>query len=106
MDTVILVVSIAAVFTIGYAVVWTVRAAHRVGLRRFAGALRALVSASLAAFVKLIKPARHPSRSGTTGGDNVFDLTEDLRIARESRKKAEEALPLRYHDDHFDYDSP
>jgi len=104
-DTVILVLSAAALFTIGYGVVWTVRAIRRVGVRRFAGALGALVWASLLAFVKLIKPARHPSSSGTTGGDNVFDLTEDLRIARESREKAKEGLPLRYHD-HFDYDSP
>ena len=39
MDIVILVVSAAAVFTVGYAVFWTVRAIRRVGLRRFARAL-------------------------------------------------------------------
>jgi len=106
MGTLIFLASALVVLTLGYVTFWTVRAVRRVGLRRFAGALGGLIAASLVALVRLIKPELHPSREGTTGGDDVFDLAEDLRIARESRKKAEDALPLRYHDDPFDYDSP
>ncbi|MGH8470764.1 MAG: hypothetical protein ACREVY_17925 [Gammaproteobacteria bacterium] len=84
MDIVILVVSAAAVFTVGYTVFWTVRAVRRVGLGRFARALGALVWAMLVACVKLIKPSRHPSRAGTTGADDAFDLMDDFRIAQES----------------------
>ena len=42
MDTFILAVSAAVLFTLGYGVVWTVRAVRRVGIRRFARALGAL----------------------------------------------------------------
>ena len=53
MDTVILVLSAAAVFIMSYGFAWAVRAVRRVGVRRFAGALGALVWAVLVAIGKL-----------------------------------------------------
>ena len=59
MDTFILAVSAAVLFILGYGVVWTVRAVRRVGIRRFARALGALVWACIAGQIKFVH-ARMP----------------------------------------------
>jgi hypothetical protein len=86
MDTFILAVSTAVLFTLGYGVVWTVRTVRRVGVRRFAGAVTALASALIMAVARLFKRSdESPDRGG-----NFIDVVEDLRIAREHRRLSEE----------------
>ena len=63
MDTFILAVSAAVLFTLGYGVVWTVWAVRRVGPRRFARALGALVWAVLVATSRLFLPEKASSES-------------------------------------------
>ena len=85
MDTVILAVSIAALFTLGYVVVWTVRAVRRVGPRRFARALGALMWAVVQALIKLLTPI--PDKTLRNDGKRKqyrwVDAWDDMRIADE-----------------------
>ena len=53
MDTFILAMSAAVLFTLGYGVVWAVRAVRRMGVHQFAGAVAALASAVIMAIARL-----------------------------------------------------
>jgi hypothetical protein len=91
MDTALLLVSAGAFFTVGYGIFWTVCAVRRVGVRRFAEALGALVWAVLAAIAKLFNPSKEgtaPSRNDR--GDGFIHVIEDLRIAHEHQRLSEE----------------
>lgn len=78
MDTLILVLGTAGLFTVGYAVFWTVRAVRRVGPRRFAVALGALAWAVLVACSKLFRPDRGAWRWKHYHRDDVWiDVVED-----------------------------
>ncbi len=91
MDMVILVVSAAVLFTLGYGVVWTVRAVRRVGVRRFAGAVTALASAVIMAVARLFKRSDESQVSNQNNrGGHFIDVVEDLRIAREHQRLSEE----------------
>jgi hypothetical protein len=65
MDTFMAAMSAAAMFTLGYGVVWTVRAVRRVGSRQFARALGSLVWAVLVTTFRLFLPERASTDSGS-----------------------------------------
>ena len=97
MDTVILVVSVAAVFTVGYAVVWTVRAVRRVGLRRFARALGALVWAVLVACFKLFTTGPYAwQRKQPDRGGVPIDVIEGEESSSRTNPGANIGLCLNY----------
>ena len=101
MDTFILAVSTTALFTLGYGVVWTVRALRRVGVRRFAGAVATLASAVIMAVARLFKRSdESPVLNQNNRGGNFIDVVEDLRIAREHQQLSEEGTisPLHSYD--------
>jgi hypothetical protein len=85
MDIVILVISAAAVFTVGYAVFWTVHAVRRVGLYRFIRALGAFMWAVVQALIKLLTPL--PDKTLRNDGKRKqyrwIDAWDDMRIADE-----------------------
>ncbi len=76
MDTFILALGTAALFTAGYAVFWTIRAVRRVGSRQLVRALGALVWAVLVATFRLFLPERAStdpaSGEATKPGADVF----------------------------------
>lgn len=91
MATFTLVVSTAVLCTIGYGVVWTVRAVGRVGMRRFAQALAALAHAVITAVARLFKPSNQDTASNQNKrGEDFINLIEDLRIASEHQRLSEE----------------
>ncbi|MGH8567910.1 MAG: hypothetical protein ACREXU_07785, partial [Gammaproteobacteria bacterium] len=92
MDTFILAVSTAVLFTLGYAVFWAVRAVRRVGPRRFARALGTLVWAVLAAILKLFTPVRREVKPSNVRKDDYSwgDACDDLRIAKKSQRISED----------------
>ena len=85
MDTFILAVSAAVLFTLGYGVVWTVRTVVRVGIRRFSRALGTLVWALLVASSKLFLSSKNEALNRDTGRDErVADAYDDIRFADEA----------------------
>jgi hypothetical protein len=84
MDIFILAVSAGVLFTVGYAVIWTVRAVRRVGPRRFARALGAFVWAVLVAIRKLFTPVRREVEPSNLRKDGYSwgDACDDLRITK------------------------
>jgi len=83
-DTFILAVSTAGLLTLGYAVFWTARAVRRVGPRRFARALAALVWAVVQALIELLTPIADKSRNdGKRKQYRWVDAWDDMRIADE-----------------------
>ena len=91
MDTFILAVSTAVLFTLGYGVAWTARVVRRVGLRRFARALGALARAVLVAVVKLFTLDRRLVEESEPKKDNYSwgDAWDDLRIAKKWQRISE-----------------
>lgn len=85
MDTLIFLVSAAVFVTFGYGVFWTVRAVHRVGLRRFAGALRVLVWAMLVAMSRLLQRDKNNGIGEKVGrSEGIIDAVNDLKFAEEA----------------------
>ncbi len=91
MDTLIFLVSVAVVVILGYGVFWTVRAVRRVGLRRFAGALGALVWAVFVAIRTLF--VRERSDEATQRGATriaFVDALNDVLDAEEAQRLSDE----------------
>ncbi|MGH8532835.1 MAG: hypothetical protein ACREV1_08975 [Gammaproteobacteria bacterium] len=82
MDIVILVISAAAVFTVGYAVFWTVRVVRRVGLYRFIRALGVLCWDFLKAVIGLLKPESEHIGKASIGSSVSMDIVEDSRTGQ------------------------
>ncbi len=96
MDIVILVVSAAAVFTVGYAVFWTVRAIRRVGLRRFARAVAQLGRAVLVAAAKLFTPAYLESEENSGKKDDYafVDAYNDVLDGKRAQRLSDEGSQI------------
>ena len=88
MDIFILAVSAAVLFILGYGVVWTARVVRRVGVRRFARALGALMWAVVQALISLLTPT--PDKTLRNAGNREkyrwVDAWDDMRIADEWQK--------------------
>ena len=83
--------SALALFAVGYAVVWSLRAARRVGVRRFTGALGTLGWTFVNAVFKLFQPSNARSMTPKVReSDDAFWVSESLRIARETQKRCDE----------------
>ncbi|MGH8654112.1 MAG: hypothetical protein ACREYE_18960 [Gammaproteobacteria bacterium] len=103
MDTVILVASVAAIFTVAYAVVWTVRAVRRVGMHQFGRALGALVWAVLVACFKLFRP--DPTawrRKQPDPGGVPIDVIESQENSSRTNPGANIGLCFNYRTGQFD----
>jgi hypothetical protein len=91
MDTLLITIAVIAFCAVGYVVLWTVRTVRRIGFRRFAKAMGALVWAMLVATAKLFTPLqRQVEQNDPKKDDHGWgDAWDDLRIAKKWQRISE-----------------
>jgi hypothetical protein len=101
MDTLLITIAVIAFCAVGYVVLWIVRTVRRIGFRRFAKALGALVWAVLVAIGKLLIPGRSDGvvQTNSTKITSV-DALNDVLEAQEVQRLSDENSRIGF-DHHF-----
>jgi hypothetical protein len=101
MDTLLIAIAVIAFCAVGYVVLWIVRMVRRIGFRRFAKALGALVWAMLVAIGKLLTPGRSDGVVRTNSTKITFvDDFNDILEAQEAQRLSDENSRIGF-DHHF-----